>query len=160
MINLCRKQYKNNEKVLNQIEEFSINYVKNHAAEWYSKDIFLFRLLNRALRTENIDAIYKFRSFIADLHHHLEQLYREHTEKISNDKKISTVYRGAQMSIEELKALEENQNGLISVNTFFSTSKSSSVASRFGIDGTRDNPTVIFTISIDDHIHDQPYSLI
>ncbi|CAF3924549.1 unnamed protein product, partial [Rotaria sp. Silwood1] len=46
------------------------------------------------------------------------------------------------------------------MNTFFSTSKSSSIASRFGIDGTRDNPTVIFTNSIDDHIHDQLYALI
>ncbi|CAF1096751.1 unnamed protein product [Rotaria sordida] len=154
MINLCRKQYKNNEKVLNQIEEFSINYDKDHATEWYSKDIFLFRLLNRALRTENFDVIYKFRSFIADLHHHLERLYRECSET------ISIVYRGAQMSIQELKTLEDNLNGLISINTFFSTSKSSSVASRFGIDGTQDKPTVIFTISIDDHIHDQPYARI
>ncbi|CAF4682355.1 unnamed protein product, partial [Rotaria sp. Silwood2] len=112
----------------------------------------------RALRTENFDVIYKFRPFIADLHHHLERLYLEHIETISNDKKISTVYRGAQMSIQELKALEENLNGLISINAFFSTSKSSSVASRFGIDGTQDNPTVIFTISIDDHICDQPYA--
>ncbi|CAF3976332.1 unnamed protein product [Rotaria sp. Silwood1] len=111
MINLCRKQYKNNEKVLKQIEEFSINYDKDHASEWYSKDIFLFRLLNRALRTENFDVIYKFRSFIADLHHHLERLYRERSEI------ISIVYRGAQMSIQELKALEENSNGLISINT-------------------------------------------
>ncbi|CAF3082836.1 unnamed protein product [Rotaria sp. Silwood2] len=142
MINLCRKQYKNNERVIHQIEEFSINYDKDHAT----------------LRTENFDVIYKFRPFIADLHHHLERLYLEHIETISNDKKISTVYRGAQMSIQELKALEENLNGLISINAFFSTSKSSSVASRFGIDGTQDNPTVIFTISIDDHICDQPYA--
>ncbi|CAF4319840.1 unnamed protein product [Rotaria sp. Silwood2] len=64
------------------------------------------------------------------------------------------------MSIRELKALEENQNGLISVNAFFSTSKSSSVAIRFVSGGTQDNPTVIFTIFIDYHVHDQPFALI
>ncbi|CAF4670888.1 unnamed protein product [Rotaria sp. Silwood1] len=46
------------------------------------------------------------------------------------------------------------------LNAASSSNKSSSIASRFGIDGTRDNPTVIFTNSIDDHIHDQLYALI
>ncbi|CAF4736343.1 unnamed protein product, partial [Rotaria magnacalcarata] len=76
MINSCRKQYQGNQSVMKQIEEFSMNYDENKAAEWYSEDIFLFRLLNRALRTENIDIIYKFRFFIADLHRQLDKMHR------------------------------------------------------------------------------------
>ncbi|CAF2156103.1 unnamed protein product [Rotaria magnacalcarata] len=160
MINSCRKQYQGNQSVMKQIEEFSMNYDENKAAEWYSEDIFLFRLLNRALRTENIDIIYKFRFFIADLHRQLDKMHREYNELVLTNKKNSTVYRGAQMTIKELKALEDNIHGLISVNTFFSTSKSSQVATKFASDGSQDNPTVIFTITIDNRIQDQPFGII
>ncbi len=64
MINLCRKQYKNNPSITKQIDEFLIKYDHNKALEWYSKDTFLYLLLNRALRTENIDIIYKFCFFL------------------------------------------------------------------------------------------------
>ncbi|CAF1233983.1 unnamed protein product [Rotaria sp. Silwood1] len=61
MINACRKQYKGNTSRTEQIEKFSSEYNPNKAVEWYCQDSFVYRLLNRALRTENIDIIYEFR---------------------------------------------------------------------------------------------------
>ncbi|CAF4139261.1 unnamed protein product [Rotaria sp. Silwood2] len=160
MINLCRKQYKTNQSVTKQIEEFHLKYYQNQAIEWYSKNIFLFRLLNRAFRKENIDAIYKFRFFIRDLHFQVDELHHQHTnQSFTNNEMI--VYRGQQMSKNELKTLEENQNGLISVNTFFSTSKSYNIASGFTPSGSSDYPIVIFTIKINNQIHnDQPFAIL
>jgi hypothetical protein len=42
-------------------------YTSETAIRWYSRDSFLFKLLNQALRTENINDILKFRLFVHDL---------------------------------------------------------------------------------------------
>ena len=158
MIHLCRKQNKNNLAVLKQIDEFCLDYNTDRATEWYSKDIFLYRLLNRALRTENFDMIYKFRFFITDLHFQLEKLYRQYTEILP--KSSITVYRGQFMPINDIKALENNINGFISVNTFFSTSQSYITAYGFIQGGSDEVPGVIFTIQIGDNINDQCFAFL
>lgn len=158
MINICRKQYIKNQPVTKQIEEFSIKHSPNEALEWYSKDIFLYRLLNRALRTGNIDIIYKFRFFIHDLHFQLDELHRHYQDSMSNEERITTVFRRTRMTINEIETFKKNHDKLISVNTFFSTSKSSSVACEFATGGSTDNPGVIFTIEIDNDINDQPFA--
>ncbi|CAM4986308.1 unnamed protein product [Rotaria socialis] len=155
MVNACRKQYKGNSCRTEQIEKFSVEYKPDRAIEWYCKDSFVYRLLNRALRTENIDIIYKFRFFITDLHYGLSQLRWQ-----CSNQPIE-VYRAQQMSINEIKILEENQNGLISVNNFFSTSKSYMNAEGFVDSGTFNYPKVVFTIKIDNSIgNDQIFTTI
>ncbi|CAF3199297.1 unnamed protein product, partial [Rotaria socialis] len=155
MVNACRKQYKGNSCRTEQIEKFSSEYNPNKAIEWYCKDSFVYRLLNRALRTENIDIIYKFRFFITDLHFQLRPLHRQCSNQPTK------VYRSQQMSINEIKILEENQNGLISINNFFSTSKNYVTAEGFADSGTYDYPKVVFTINIDNSIgNDQVFATI
>ncbi|CAF3024043.1 unnamed protein product [Rotaria sp. Silwood2] len=63
LLEICRTQYKNNRHVNEKIDEFEQTYTREEAVLWYTKDSFLYRLLNKALRTENIDIIYKFRFF-------------------------------------------------------------------------------------------------
>jgi hypothetical protein len=67
LIEICRKQYKDNEVENRKIGDFEKMYTPDRAVSWYTRDSFVYRLLNKALRTENIDIIYKFRSFITDL---------------------------------------------------------------------------------------------
>ncbi|UJR17402.1 hypothetical protein I4U23_004297 [Adineta vaga] len=156
MINLCRKQYANSAQFTKQIEDFSDKYDPNKAIAWYSQDTFLYRLLNRALRTENFDLIYKFRFYITDLHFQLEKLHQQYIQSAETNEMI--VYRGQRMSIEDIKAIEDNQNAYISVNTFFSTSTSYITASSFTQTGPCDYLGVIFTITIDLTTNNQPFA--
>lgn len=63
MINECRLCYENDLIEQEKFRDFEQNYSANEALSWYTRDSFLFRMLNKALRTENIDIIYKFRFF-------------------------------------------------------------------------------------------------
>ncbi|CAF3309933.1 unnamed protein product, partial [Rotaria sp. Silwood2] len=77
MINECRLCYKNNNSELKKIESFEKTYCLENTIDWYTKDSFVYRLLNKALRTENIDIIFKFRFFIKYLHHNLISLHED-----------------------------------------------------------------------------------
>jgi hypothetical protein len=74
------------------------------------------------LRTEDLQLIFSFRFYIADLS---TQLHR-----LSNKQKntIDILYRGQIMFKEEFEKFQSNIGSLISVNTFFSTSKDIKVA--------------------------------
>lgn len=71
-IEFCREQYPED---LNIINEFERDYRNHTPAWWYSKNCFLYKMLNKALRTQNIDILWKIGFFIQDLHKQLEQLH-------------------------------------------------------------------------------------
>ncbi|CAF3461048.1 unnamed protein product [Rotaria sp. Silwood1] len=133
MLNYCSKQLQENTnqiKILTEIEEFRQNYTSDNAIYWYTKETFVYRLLNRSLRTEDIEALYIFRFFIADL---CRQLKFEHEklQKKENQSSILILYRGAHISSEELNNLVETIGHLTSLNGFISTSIEKSVAMNF-----------------------------
>ncbi|CAF1592262.1 unnamed protein product, partial [Didymodactylos carnosus] len=147
LLQICQVQYRHNDAENKKIVEFETTYSANQAVWWYTRDSFLFRLLNKALRTENFDIIYKFRSFIADLHRQLVEMHSVQTQTLSSNE---TFYRGQRLPFDELNKLKENINGYLSMNTFLSASTSSEVALMYSGDG-EDRPTlesVIFEIEI------------
>ncbi|CAF1222960.1 unnamed protein product [Rotaria sordida] len=73
LISICRKQYQGNQHELAILHEFEQNYLADKALWWYSRESFLYRILNKALRVRNIDLLYSFRFFIRDLRMQLEQ---------------------------------------------------------------------------------------
>ena len=148
MINECRLCYGNDLIEQDKIRDFEENYSANEAISWYTRDSFLFRTLNKALRTENIDIIYKFRFFLTDLLNQLKLLQSEFLELL--DEMILTVYRGASISVNELESLQRNIGGLISFNTFLSTSLDKDVALLFAGqgDGRPTRESVLFQIKI------------
>ena len=75
MVNVCRWEYRDNSNELNVIKEFTENYTSDQAIHWYTRDSFLYRLLNKALRSQNIDIIFKFRLIIADVYKQLNELF-------------------------------------------------------------------------------------
>ncbi|CAF5167788.1 unnamed protein product, partial [Rotaria magnacalcarata] len=113
LINLCQKFYENNPKELSLVREFEQNYSSNQAVWWYTRDSFVYRLLNKALRVQNIDLLFLFRFFIRDIEVQLKQ-YRCSS--------LVRVYRGQLMSTDELDQLKMSLGEYISVNSFFSTS--------------------------------------
>ncbi|CAF1239366.1 unnamed protein product [Rotaria sordida] len=142
LIDLCKEKYKDNEKELAIVKEFEQNYSPNQALWWYTRDSFLYRLLNKALRVQNTDMIFLFRFFIRDIEQQLEQ------------HKCLTpirVYRGQLMSNEELKVLKDSIGRFISMNSFLSTSIEREQALRF-LNATNisdDSQRVLITIDAD-----------
>jgi hypothetical protein len=121
LIEICRKQHKNDEAENKKIDDFEQIYTPNQAVLWYTKDSFVYRLLNKALRTENIDIIYKVRSFITDLHRQFNTILNDEPA-VSSSVEIC-FYRGWKLPIDEFKKLQENVNGHLSMNTFMSVFK-------------------------------------
>jgi tetratricopeptide (TPR) repeat protein len=158
MINQARDQYCNNLIEQQKINEFEGNYSSDTAIKWYTRDCFVYRLVNKALRTENIDNIFLYRFFIADLYRQLERL---HLSYVPNDNSsILTCYRGQLLTINEFEKLKSSINEYISINTFFSTSISSSVAVTFFINGEQqyDTVSVLFEILVDTTIQTKPFA--
>ena len=124
MLALCHDYYHDNLQQLKLIEEFRRTYQARMAVKWYTRDSFLFRLLNKAIRTEDIDALYIFRVLIIDLCSQLEE--EQHSQLISNS--TLTVYHGQRMYLNELSKLKANIGHLVSTNAFFSTSLNERIA--------------------------------
>ncbi|CAF2050257.1 unnamed protein product [Rotaria magnacalcarata] len=67
MVQICKDYYRGNESEIKLIEEFEKTYRSEYPLLWYSKQAFIYRLINKALRTEDVDLLYIFRFFICDL---------------------------------------------------------------------------------------------
>ena len=100
------------------------------------------------MRSEDIDQLYNFRFFIADLS---AQLADRHQSLVTAGVKTVIVYRGGKMSMEEIEKFKENRGKLISMNGFFPTSWSRAVAMNFALKRTRrsDRLPTLFEIDCD-----------
>ena len=114
-IDVCKKEYTGDHSSLAILAEFEQSYSPERALYWYSKQTILYRLLNKSLRTQNIDLILLFGFFIRDIHKQLEQLQQAQSTQMIR------VYRGQLMSSEEVAMLISCEGQLISMNSFLST---------------------------------------
>ena len=87
-LDYCTECCRNNPASLKVIDECRQDYNKHSPIWWYTRDTFLFRLLNSSLRELKGMNIWKLRFFIKDLH---EALVRE---QISNFVSVAKLYRG------------------------------------------------------------------
>ncbi|UJR17447.1 hypothetical protein I4U23_004342 [Adineta vaga] len=154
-----RRCYDSNKKQLEIIDQFKQDYEPNQAIRWYTRDCFIYRSLNQALRYQDFDKIYKFRYIIKDLYKQLKQLYNEQSLEL---KKFNIVYRGQFMRRNELNIFEVNQGKLVSMNTFLSTTLDKNTASGFIPGGCAgDIVPVLFEINIvDSNFESTPYAYI
>jgi len=147
MLNKCKDYYRKNKKELERIELFRNTYTPDSAIDWYTKDSFVYRIVNQAFRTEDILLWYLFRFYIIDL---CTQLENVHTQQ--NYQSFLRLYRGQhRLPTNELENLKSNIGGCISTNGFFSTSKDINIAKEFILDATdtEDFKVVLFEISVD-----------
>ncbi|CAM4750362.1 unnamed protein product [Rotaria magnacalcarata] len=126
MLAVCEDFYSSNKEELLKIAEFRKSYTPDKAIWWYSDECFLYKLLNRGLRTEDIDLLYSFRFFIIDLSTALENECRKLKQ---ND--WMTLYRGQRLSNTDFEELHANIGIIITFNGFLSTSRDINVALRF-----------------------------
>ncbi|CAF0868908.1 unnamed protein product [Adineta steineri] len=141
MIKLCKRYSNNNEK---QINDFESKYSQTRSIQWYTKDTFLYRFVNRVLRTENIADLFALRFYIADLSTDLKNCQQEQKK---NKQIPSTVYRGQKATMEDIKQFQANRGRLISSNGYLSTTKNINMATIYtGLD--ENQLSIIFRIKI------------
>jgi hypothetical protein len=146
MISKYRNYYIGNKKILQEINNFELNYKSNGAIQWYINDSFISRLINKALRTENINVLAYFHFFIGDLSKQLEKEFNKYKKQ-----SVLRVYRGFKMSKEEIKTFQRNIGNLILTNGYLSTTRQLQVAHNIAIQQkTRINEDkVLFEYTVD-----------
>jgi hypothetical protein len=77
LINEWRLVYRSNVAQTRFINEFEAAYDPSNAIYWYTRDTFLCKMVNIALRTENIVVIWRLRFYIQDLYRQLQRLCHE-----------------------------------------------------------------------------------
>lgn len=161
MIEQCRTYFQDNPATLRQIDEFEQTYESDKAIAWYTRDSFIYRIVNRALRTEDIDILFNFRFFLTDLHNQLAKLHVTYREDLLEwDRSTLTVYRGQYMKFEEFNKLRQSIGHIVAMNTFVSVTPLQLLAKIFAGNGSKrpNEESIIFEIEIDVDKCGQPFA--
>jgi len=110
-IDFSRFHYYNNQIQLNLIDEFQTDFTLEKSIWWFTRNSFIRKMLNRALRTEEIDILFKMRWILQAINNQIKQ---NHFSKI--------VYRIHHLSSNQFQKLKEHSGGLISFGTFLDCS--------------------------------------
>jgi hypothetical protein len=137
-------------------EEFQQSYHPNDIIRWYTREYFFCLLLNRTLRSEDINHIFAMRYIIFDLENYLQERCHE-----NRNNSIDIVYRGQQMHSSEIQEMEANVGSLIGLTTFWSTSRIVETALAFTeiwrSERADSVENVLFTIRIPSHVEQAVY---
>lgn len=160
--NYYRENFIDNPSQLNSIEEFEKNYGDHCPIWWYTHQYSFYSILNRALRTFEVDTIIQMGFFIQDIHRQILKLHSQQFLKLNRLDKF-LIYRGQSLSKKDFNQIMKIQGGLISFNNFLSTTKDLSIAFRFAqrsIDNDLSNIGIVFVITIDPSIKSTPFASI
>ncbi|CAF0827737.1 unnamed protein product [Didymodactylos carnosus] len=172
LIKFCRTKYDGDESQLNYIEQFEDYYIPSSAVYWYTRDTFLYRLLNKALREYDIDTLYPLRYYIKDLHSQLKEKHASQQQLLkiiailcdTSDRTVAIVYRGQLMAnVEFDEKILQKKGGFFSVSSFLSTTCVKHLASIYaGEDGgsgvDSNSQRILFEIVIDKSVNKFPYA--
>lgn len=132
-----------------QLIDFQNRYNQKSPVWWYTSEIFLYGMLNKVLRSLDMEGIMKMGFFIRHLHHQLVQLHQEQSANFRNE---FNVYRGQGLSKHDFQKLYNTKGGVLAFNNFLSTSKEESVAMNFvqnALNKDKDIVGVVFIMKID-----------
>jgi tetratricopeptide (TPR) repeat protein len=155
----CREQLAGNTAELKNVDKLGKDYRRHLSVWWYTYNCFLYSMLNRALRTMEVELIIKMGFFVRDLHEHLTALHKEQFG--GHDHFTSfTVYRGQGLSQTDFDQIKKTQGGLLSFNNFLSTSNDRDVSLKFArrTTATTDLMGVLFVMKIDPSIPSTPFA--
>ncbi|CAF1503160.1 unnamed protein product [Adineta steineri] len=146
----CRDAPTDSEADIGNINQLENQYHNKTPIYWYTSDIFLCPMLNRALRLMNGDIITRMGFFIGDLHRQIEQLHQDQYVGTTAANSF-TVYRGQGLSKEDFEQMTKTKGGLISFNNFLSTSNDRDVSYAFA-ESNQVNPDlfgILFVMKVD-----------
>jgi tetratricopeptide (TPR) repeat protein len=128
-IHFCRIYYAGNSEQLYFIEDFDMNYRPQKALWWLTRPCFIWKVIQRMQRTQEIDILYKLGFFIKHSHTQLNLLQENNSSIAQNP---SVVYRGKTMFSDKFDALVRNNcGGLLSFANFFTANLDREVALDF-----------------------------
>lgn len=155
MVDFCRSQYANNQHVLKLIDEFDRDYDRYSPITWYTRETFVYKMLNRALRTNDVRTLFFLHNYVRHLHQQIVSLHQQYLPC-----EQSMLYRGQQMPTEEFEKIKNNIGGLLSISNFFSTTANIEVAEIFAGRPIHDTTTscILFTIDVDSTINTFPFA--
>ncbi|CAF4351719.1 unnamed protein product [Rotaria sp. Silwood2] len=144
-IEVCKDKFYDNDYELNIIREFELKYKSKKAIWWYTRDAFLYRMLNKALRVQNTELLLLFRFVIHDIFQQLKKHQCQNSVR---------VYRYQSMYADELNTIKQSIGQLISINSFFSTTADRDVALKFSNHSmiSNDLHRILFDITADPHV--------
>ena len=151
MLNYCREIYCQSVDTLSLLDDFEKNYLPELSIYWYTRECFLYQMLNKALWTPQPDVLYKLRYFLRHLH---QQIVSQSVLQ-ENNRRSFVVYRGQNMSEDEVDKFKENLGGFLSFNNFLSTSLNERIARHF-LPGLY--LQVLFEMHIDEKIVKYPFA--
>ncbi len=99
LLSLSTNIYKNDETELKNIREFQEDYSRDKALWWYTRLSFIDKILNKALRTQDINTIFLFQFFFHDIHRQITEHQCQYSIK---------VYRGQFMIDDEINNLRKS----------------------------------------------------
>lgn len=154
-----RRIYQDDQEILGQIDNFEKNYHSNAAVQWYTRDSFVFRAINQALRVSNAESMFKLRYILTDIYDHLKESYVQ----MHRSFRIATpqiFYRGQLMSSEEFETFKTLRGCIISINTFLSTTASMQIALMYAgkYNESSDTVPVVFCIETNPETFVRPYA--
>ncbi|CAF1497392.1 unnamed protein product [Adineta steineri] len=160
-ITYCREAFGDDKNELKNINQLEKAYKNNTPIWWYTWDAFLYPMLNQSLRSMNVDIIVRMGFFIKDLHLDIQRL---HSEQFDGDQSSTTftVYRGQGLSKEDFAEMIKTEGGLLSFNSFLSTSKDRDVSLNFTQEAAT-NPNlvgILFVMSINCAYSTTPFASI
>ena len=126
----CRPAYRGNIDEQDLLNQFEQTYRKESKKEspiwWYTRESFLYRTLNKALRSLDIETLMKMNFYIRDLHEQIQQRFDQPQNEFP-----PVVYRGQFLFYDDWEKLKKNIDGLYYFNSFLSTSEKESKALDF-----------------------------
>ncbi|CAF1619410.1 unnamed protein product, partial [Didymodactylos carnosus] len=155
LVAIWKRIYTGNEAEHVKIGEFEQTYEPSKALWWYTRDCCIYRLLNKALRLQDIDMLFHFRFIITDIYKQLQQAQQNKKYNV-----IVRTYRGQAMPKEELKRMSESIGEFISMNSFLSTSRNREIARGFAasVVDCKDFEAVLFEIEANTSIVSKPFA--
>ncbi|CAF3648275.1 unnamed protein product [Adineta steineri] len=120
-LDYCRDAFVDNKEETKNIEKLKLEYRRKTPIYWYTCQMFLYPMLNRALRSMDSDIIIRMGFFIGDLHRQIQQLHKKQYAGTTAANTF-TVYRGQGLSTKDFEQMKETKGGLLSFNNFLSTS--------------------------------------
>ena len=116
-INFCRSHYTDNNEQSRMIDDFEANYRPQKALLWITRQGFIWRVLQRAQRTFEIDIRYKLGFIVKHAHTQLT-IFQENNSFMAEN--LLVAYRGKTMFSEKFDVLiKNNSGGLLSFGNFF-----------------------------------------
>ncbi|CAF1458504.1 unnamed protein product, partial [Adineta steineri] len=160
LASFCRKIYQNNSKEIKIINEFADTYKSSKAIWWYTRECFTYKMLNKALRTLDGDITIRMGFFLCDIHRQIEDLHQKQTSHHHGQE--FTVYRGQGLAIKHLNKLLQSKGGLISFNSFLSTSTTRDTSLNFARNNStnQDMVGILFEMIINPNISTSPFAFI